>query len=431
MPTTPQSRSRSPVRLRVREFRRKSGDLDAVPFLPWPLAAVLAAVGAAAAGWVVVTGILLVSWFTAPAMAISSVLGFGTRLWLLSFGAPASIGGDQVTLMPLGLTVLSLCLAVWAGRIATRQAVLARPYADTIVRRLSLAGRVTGLFLVAYVAVVALAGWVVGSAPSLPYACVGAGIVALAGAGWPASKGVGLWPGGGRSTSARKHTHAWGLARRVAAGTGGGLLAALAVSAIVLGVGVVAGWSRIGTIEASLSPDGPGLFSLVVLTLAWLPNALAWALSWTLGGGFAVGLGSTVSLSGTQLGMLPAIPLLGALPTPGVAPVGMVAWLALGVLVGAVAGVVSIVPDPGSGLAERTLLAAACGLLVSGVIVAFAALSRGDLGTLRLVELGPRLGELLTTGPAIIVLSAALAAAVSWLVGRSDEADSLPEAEAG
>jgi len=389
------------VRLRVHTFRRKPGDPDAVPLLPWPLAAGLCAVGAAAASWIVVAGVMLVSWFTQPTMAMATALGFGTQVWLLSFGAPATIGSEHVTLMPLGLTALSLCFAVWAGRIAARQASLAHP--DTRRRGL-LAVAVAALFAAVYVAVVALTALACGFAASLPYACVGTAIVAVLGAAWSASAVFGV-----RLATFRLRV------RRVVAGLSGGLLAAALVAAVALGAAVVTGWDRIQTIEVSLAAGGPGLFSLAVVALAWLPNTLAWALSWALGGGFTVGAGSAVSLTGVQAGMMPSIPVLGALPAPGVTPAPMVLWLLSGVLVGAVVAVASSAPRPGAELVERTLLAAAAGALTSGVIVGLAAASRGNLGTVRLVGLGPRLPDLLMMGSALIVLSAALVAAISWL----------------
>ena len=52
--------------------------------------------------------------------------------------------------------------------------------------------------------------------------------------------------------------------------------------------------------------------ALLLAQLALVPNALVWAASYALGAGFVMGAGSVVAPAGTELGMLPGLPLLGA-----------------------------------------------------------------------------------------------------------------------
>src|SRR5690606_18860563 len=69
-----------------------------------------------------------------------------------------------------------------------------------------------------------------------------------------------------------------------------------------------------------------------IAQLAFLPNLVVWAISWFVGPGFAIGVGSSIGPLGTNLGPVPAVPFLGALPT------GDLAWGFLGLLVPALAG---------------------------------------------------------------------------------------------
>src|SRR5476649_283336 len=69
------------------------------PALPWPLAVVFAAVGAAAAGWIVVAAPVVVASLTGPPRAITSGLKLATELWLLGHGAGAVIGATTITLV--------------------------------------------------------------------------------------------------------------------------------------------------------------------------------------------------------------------------------------------------------------------------------------------------------------------------------------------
>jgi hypothetical protein len=79
-------------------------------------------------------------------------------------------------------------------------------------------------------------------------------------------------------------------------------------------------WMHLKQVEAlhqTLQPGVAGGIALVLLQLAFAPNAIVWSASYALGSGFSVGAGSVIAPAATQLGMVPGIPLLGALPAPG------------------------------------------------------------------------------------------------------------------
>ena len=85
------------------------------------------------------------------------------------------------------------------------------------------------------------------------------------------------------------------------------------------------------------TPESPGGIALLLAQLAVVPNALVWAASYALGSGFALGAGSVVAPAATELGMLPGLPLLGALPAAGPGSPLLLCWLASGALAGGLA----------------------------------------------------------------------------------------------
>ena len=53
---------------------------------------------------------------------------------------------------------------------------------------------------------------------------------------------------------------------------------------------------------------------LLLVQLAYVPNAIVWSICYTLGPGFAFGAGTVVAPTGSALGPLPLLPMLAALP---------------------------------------------------------------------------------------------------------------------
>src|SRR6185369_5190499 len=106
----------------------------------------------------------------------------------------------------------------------------------------------------------------------------------------------------------------------------------------------------------ALAPGVGGAALLLLAQLAYIPNAIIWAVAYTLGPGFAFGTGTVVAPTGSALGAVPVFPMLAALPTgigsagarpggPGWVPVAV---LVLPYLAGIFAGVVTvrIAPTP-------------------------------------------------------------------------------------
>ncbi|MFZ1411897.1 MAG: DUF6350 family protein, partial [Micropruina sp.] len=340
---TPSERRRPSIRLTVSSARSglTQAAAERVLSLPPVAAGALAGATAAASGWVLVTAFCLIAWFTATAMPIPTVLGFASSFWLTAHGAGAVVGGQPITVIPLGLTLFLVWLVRLLTGIAQRQARVNDEVGhDTVDPRPGWAPRVKLVLGVAagYAAVSAVISLGAGLAPRLWLAALGGAVVALLGAAWALS--------GELAGQQARGLPEW--VRFLPGALGSGLLAMAGFSAVALAIGVIAGWDKISRLITALELDGVGAFLVGVLHLLYLPNFLVWSASFLSGAGFSVGLGSVVAPMGTSTGILPAIPILGALPAPGPGGPAAFLWLIAGLLMGSVAGarMVRRLPQP-------------------------------------------------------------------------------------
>ena len=101
---------------------------------------------------------------------------------------------------------------------------------------------------------------------------------------------------------------------------------------------VAARWSTVSGLHAAVNA---GLVGGVVLTAAQLlvlPNLAVFALAWLAGPGFQIADGSTITLAGAHPGLMPMIPVLGALPSDGAWSGWLILLLSVPVLAGGVIG---------------------------------------------------------------------------------------------
>jgi hypothetical protein len=99
---------------------------------------------------------------------------------------------------------------------------------------------------------------------------------------------------------------------------GTGVVAAMSlVSAVLISLMLALNWIEIIKLYQSLQLTFLGTLTVSAGQLALMPNVIAFGNSWLLGTGFSVGQGSIVSPLATELGPLPAIPMLAALPVSG------------------------------------------------------------------------------------------------------------------
>ncbi|GAB3600323.1 cell division protein PerM [Microbacterium tumbae] len=184
---------------------------------------------------------------------------------------------------------------------------------------------------------------------------------------------------------------------------------ALAVTAMVL----LRGGEVIALFERA-HVDVLGASMIALAQLAYLPTLVVWAVSWLAGPGFAVGAGTAVSPVGTQLGVVPGIPLFGLLPDGG--SIWMLIVVLLPVAAGAVAGWMVrsrlVWEDTARDWRPRAAIALGIPLLVAAAAAIAGVAASGSIGPGRLAEVGPDAGMLalalggeVLVGAAILLLS--------------------------
>ena len=175
----------------------------------------------------------------------------------------------------------------------------------------------------------------------------------------------------------------------------GGLASAafvVAIASVVTSVAIIGSYARVIALYESLHTEVLGGVTITLGQLAFLPNIVIWVASWLIGPGFAIGQGSVVGPLGTQLGPIPAIPILGGLPVGELAFgfVGLIVPVIAGFAAGAVLGQ-RMQRDRARDRDGAVVALSALGIgLVGGVALGLlASWSGGAAGPGRLSEVGP------------------------------------------
>ena len=363
---------------------------------PWQLTAVVGALAVLLGGWLVLAAFALVGWLTSPDTEFAAALRLAADVLVLGHGGPVVIGGQAVSIVPLGLTLLLVFVALPVASFAARQAAHQDTEPDDTGRVWvdgePLVLRVAGVFGGSYVAGVIALGLTTGTLTLqlIAGAVAVGGIAGLLGA----SRGVDFDP-----------TRAWPRwLRAVPRAMGAALLTVLAGSAALVAIAAWGGRERIATIVDSLDGGGAGLVLLAALHIAYLPNLVLAAASWALGAGITLGDGSSVTVTATDVGLLPAIPAMGLVPEPGLASPALLWWLLLGVVAGAIAAVAVALARPRARFDETSLVGGLAGV-AAGLLTAVACLlAAGGLGSDRLAHIGAKI-EILIFAPTILGLS--------------------------
>jgi hypothetical protein len=173
---------------------------------------------------------------------------------------------------------------------------------------------------------------------------------------------------------------------------------------------------------------------LLLVQLAYVPNAVIWAVSYMLGPGFAFGAGTVVAPTGSALGSLPSFPLLAALPSGahgGLPPVLTVAVLALPYVAGVFGGLLMARSAPSPALEVAPLWGFASGALSGAVTGALAAFAGGPLGDGRLSVVGPSGWEVAVIAALEIGIAAAITAGLANWFWMRRSGSGRPAAEPG
>jgi Family of unknown function (DUF6350) len=345
------------------------------------------------------TGITLLGWLGADSARFGDAALLGTRFWLLANGVAVPIGTVSVTLVPWGVTAVIAFMIFRFAAASARRMDAQRPTAGTAFISVLL----IGAYLVPVFVVAVRLGepWQV---PARWAAVVAAFLLAAAGG---SSRDL-------RGERAKEQGRRLVIARAVVAAQ----LVMLVAGAALLITGLGTHLTRVEALHEALQPGVAGAIALLLLQLAFAPNALVWSASYALGSGFSLGAGSLVAPAGTQLGIVPAIPLLGALPMTGPGDTAQLWWLAAGAIAGAIACWVALAGRPALRFDRASLRGGVYGLLAGALFAGLAWAASGDLGTLRLTDMGPRLFPLLVMASTTMGLSGMIAGLVLGLIPR-------------
>jgi hypothetical protein len=390
------------------------------PSLLWWLAAGAGAFLVAAAGWVVVACLSVWAELAGEGHVTGGAFRFATTFWLLAHGAPADIGGQRVTLIPLLLTLGLAYLLHGVAAYSARQAYLVHAWEapDRTVtpdQRRSVTLRVAGVTLAVYTLVVAAVALGVGLVSPSLWAVAGALVVGAVAGGLGARQGSGWRPDLGWPVWARAIPRAAATSVTVLLLTG---LAALAT-------GVIVHRDLITALTEQLHPGVNGTILLTLLQGAYLPNLVVWAAVWTTGSGFALGGGSSVVLLGQSVDALPAFPIIGALPAHTVASWWNLCWLAGGVAAGAAAAWIVLRTRPRARFDETAVVGGLSGILGGVAFALLALVTRGGLGGQRLAGLGPLPLETFILAPTVLGFAGLVTGLVAGLL-RAPAPEKVP-----
>ncbi|WP_053208088.1 DUF6350 family protein [Jiangella muralis] len=383
--------------------------------VPW-LAAIVATAWALLAGFAlcVLPGVAV--WIAEGAVGpLGGPLRFAARAWLTAHHAGLDVGDGSFTLAPLGLTLLFVLLLHRSARWAAHSAGVATTRGAVAV------------VVPAVVTYVAGAG-IVAALSSTP---------GIAGDPFEAVLWAALWSGAAVTTGVAHESGLladwwWRvppLMRAALAGAGVAVAGLVGVGAALLGVSLVAHTGRIGDLATALNAGPLGATLLIVGSALLVPNLVVWSAAFALGPGFAVGTATSVAPDGVTLGLVPAVPVFGALPSD--VP-GSLTWLVVAgpVLAGLLAGLMvhrRLGPVPGSdldldfdedgedgdggvALVPALGVAAGAGVIAAVAMAVLALLSGGSAGAERLTALGPVPWEVaaatfgLVTVPAVVAV---------------------------
>ncbi|GAA2163397.1 hypothetical protein FHX52_2033 [Humibacillus xanthopallidus] len=368
-------------------------------------AGALAAIGT----WVVVVLPALVGWVAAPESSVGwfSAVSVGSGIWFLGHGQSIGAGGVAVSLTPLLLFAVNVYIAYrWARRLAATQraAVGAGDWSDTALRGV-VPGFLGGYLIMAGVFALLTLGGV--AAPGFA-AVPGALLVPVVALGF-----VLLRPDDEESpafvrTLFRRGPTWLPTVWRVG-WLGAGLLIAIGAGVVVLRL--VMTFSAVASIQSDYGVNLGGAVIVGIAQLALLGNAVTWALGFVAGPGFSLALGSTVSPAAAAPGLLPLVPVLGAVPEAADYPSILYAVLVLPVAAGVLIGWrVDRELEFFGNLRARLSATVVAGLIAVVVVVAVTALGNGAVGVDRLRGVGVPLLALFLALAAEVLLGA-----LAWL----------------
>ena len=170
------------------------------------------------------------------------------------------------------------------------------------------------------------------------------------------------------------------------------VLALAAVSAITTALLITLNWVDAIKLYQGLQLSFMGTLVISLGQLAILPNLIIYGMSWFTGVGFSIGMGSTVSPLAVELGPLPAIPILSALPSNSDS---LMIVFVLVTLISAFVATLLVKPftaalrfDYASTTGAALALSIGIGLVAAFEMLLLALISSGSIGPERMSQVG-------------------------------------------
>jgi len=350
--------------------------------------------------------------------SLAEPLGAGASLWLLLHGAHLGAGATNVAFVPLVLGALVVWVAARGAGRALDTADVDDAFAADLLPRSVLA--VAGRWWLGYAVATGLAAalTLAGSLPlrwlSLPVALGVVPLLALAVAVRRLAREADVL--GPRFDAVVLPD----TVRRAVAPAGRGLAVLLAAGALVVVGAVALRWGQVTSLQSELGAGFLGGLLLVAVQLAALPNLALWVVGLLAGPGFSVVEGAHTSLAGSTSGLMPLVPVFGAMPGPGEFPWFVRLLVLVPVLVGGYVGRCSLASVARlSSLRTKASVAVVACLLVGAAIGVLDALGGGSLGAYRLGDIGVRASwTALTVTVELLVGALAVVAWDAWRLRR-------------
>ena len=380
---------------------------------PWVgalLTGVLTALASAAI--VLVPTVLAWSADARSSASLGTTVGLGAALWLMAEGAHLAVSPTTVAFVPLGLAALLVGVTAYGSfRVVRHRAPDGARGGGPLPRTAVLA---LVAWWVGYAAVSGIGVLLARSGPAAPvgwslvhpFVTVPA-IAAVAGVAAQRRHEEDLLD----PTLARRVLP--DALRRAVVPALRGVWTLIGVGCLLVVVAVAWRFGDVRHVQAALGAGVTGGAVLAVAQAASLPNLALWAVSFLAGPGFQVVDGASTTLTGSQSGLMPIVPVFAALPSPGDFPLVVLALVLVPVLVGGLIGrrALGSVARLAS-LRAKAAVALTSALLTAVLVGLLDAFGGGRLGTYKLSAVGaPAL-------PLVVALAVELAvgalAVVAW-----------------
>jgi hypothetical protein len=353
----------------------------AAPTKPVVLSAVISAGACLLTGLLTCAAVAVIGWLAATFGGASGAIRAGASAWLVAHKAGVTLGSGAITIAPLGLTLfLGWCL-YRGGKSAARSSAADRTK-DLLL--------LSGTFALVYglgaliIALLTADGSLRVSALSAFFGA--ASLAFIAG-------GLGVLVESGAFQDIADATPP-GLRDAVPAAAAA-VLTVIAIASLLYGVLLAIHFSRITGMLELLDAGVVGSVVLFAICLMLVPNMVLYVVSFLAGPGFQLGVGTTIAPTGVDVGNLPALPLLAAVPADGATPSYL---LVLTALVPLAAGVVAGLVVARRGLADEdsavlgwdafALRGGMAALLAGVMLYVLMALSGGSAGSGRMSAVG-------------------------------------------